>query len=200
MLSVSDGFSFGFSGRERSDGAITCLALEIVSMILHHAVYGLTESRFYAMVLLVWIGAMLIWLAATVLRGRRESFAYGALVSGVASVALLFVLNPDALVARTNLARLSSSSVPARFDVAYATTLSADAVPVVIAAMPSLPRDVQCALAEDLLRRWPPDRVSSIRSWNWSSARASDAVRQHQAELRSMAASNPQCAAAPGVE
>lgn len=165
---------------------------------LYHAVYGLTESRFYAMVLLVWIGAMLIWLAATVLRGRRESFAYGTLVSGVASVALLFVLNPDALVARTNLARLSSSSAPARFDVAYATTLSADAVPVVIAALPSLPRDVQCAVAQELLERWPPDRISSMRSWNWSAARASHVVRQHQTELRSIVSANPVCDVSSG--
>jgi hypothetical protein len=167
---------------------------------LYHAVYGLTELRFYAMVLLLWIGAMLLWLAATVLRGRRESFAYGALVTGIATVALLFVLNPDALVARTNLARLSTSSVPARFDVAYATTLSADAVPVVIAAMPALPGDVQCALAENLLRRWPPDRVSTIHGWNWSTMRASHAVRQHEAELRSMAGSEAECAARSGVE
>lgn len=167
---------------------------------LYHAVYGLTELRFYAMVLLLWIGVMLIWLAATVLRGRRESFAYGALVTGVATAALLFILSPDALVARTNLARLSSSSGPARFDVTYATTLSADAVPAVIAALPSLPRHVQCPLADDLLQRWPPDRVSSIRTWNWSAARASKAVRQHEATLRAMVAADPACAASYGGE
>jgi hypothetical protein len=29
------------------------------------------------MVPLIWIGAMRFWLAATVLRGRRDSFAFG---------------------------------------------------------------------------------------------------------------------------
>jgi hypothetical protein len=162
---------------------------------LYHASYGLTESRFYALALLVWIGAMLIWLAATVLRGRRGPFAFGALVAGFAAVALLFVVDPDAIVARTNVARMSSGDVSVRFDVAYATSLSADAVPVLIDGLSALPRDVQCPLARHMLRRWPPDRDRSIRSWNWSAARASDAVREHEARLRSMVGPDQECAA-----
>ena len=161
---------------------------------LYHASYGLTESRFYAMVLLIWIGAMLFWLAATVLRGRRDSFAIGTLASGLATLALLFVINPDAVIARTNVARMASDT-PVRFDVAYATSLSADAVPVLIEALPALPRDVQCPLARHMLRRWPPDRDRSIRNSNWSAARASDAVREHEARLRSMVGPDQECAA-----
>jgi hypothetical protein len=165
---------------------------------LYHASFGLTESRFYAMVLLIWIGAMLLWLAATVLRGRRDSFAIGTLASGLATVSLLFIVNPDAVIARANVARMASADAPVRFDVAYATSLSADAVPVLIDALPALPRDVQCPLARHMLRRWPPDRDRSIRSWNWSAARASDAVREHEAQLRSMVGPDQECAA-PGV-
>lgn len=176
--------------------AITVSALQ--RLRLYHASYGLTESRFYAMVLLIWIGAMLFWLAATVLRGRRDSFAIGALASGLATVALLFVINPDAVIARANVARMASADAPVRFDVAYATSLSADAVPVLIDALPALPRDVQCPLARHMLRRWPPDRDRSIRSWNWSAARASDAVREHEARLRSMVGPDQECAA-PGA-
>jgi hypothetical protein len=162
---------------------------------LYHASYGLTESRLYAMVLLIWIGAMLFWLAATVLRGRRGSFAAGTLTSGLATVALLFVINPDAVVARVNVARMASADPPVRFDVAYATSLSADAVPVLIDALPALPPDVQCPLARHMLRRWPPDRDRSIRNWNWSATRASGAVREHEARLRSMVGPDQECAA-----
>ena len=171
--------------------AITASALQ--RLRLYHASYGLTEARFYAMVLLIWIGAMLLWLAATVLRGRRDSFAFGALASGLATIALLFAINPDAVIARTNVARMSADA-PERFDVAYATSLSADAVPVLIEALPALPRDVQCPLARHMLRRWRPDRQRSIRSWNWSAARASDAVRDHEARLRSMVGADQKCA------
>ena len=175
--------------------AITASALQ--RLRLYHASYGLTESRFYAMVLLIWIGAMLLWLAATVLRGRRDLFAFGALASGLATVALLFVINPDAIVARANVARMTTADAPVRFDVAYATSLSADAVPVMIGALPALPNDVQCPLARHMLRRWPPDRDRTIRSWNWSAARASDAVREHEAQLRSMVGPDLKCAARP---
>jgi hypothetical protein len=176
--------------------AITASALQ--RLRLYHASYGLTESRLYAMVLLIWIGAMLFWLAATVLRGRRDSFAFGTLASGLATVALLFVVNPDAIVARANVARMASPDAPVRFDVAYATSLSADAVPVLIDALSALPRDVQCPLARHMLRRWPPNRERSLRSWSWSAARASAAVREQAARLRAMVGPDRQCAAAGG--
>jgi hypothetical protein len=180
-------------------GLVLAIAASALQRLrLYHASYGLTESRFYAMVLLIWIGAMLFWLAATVLRGRRDSFAFGMMASGLATVALLFVIDPDAVIARANVARMVSADAPVRFDVAYATSLSADAVPALIDALPALPRDVQCPLARHMLRRWPPDRDRSMRSWNWSAARASDAVREHEAQLRSMIGPDQECAA-PGA-
>ena len=163
---------------------------------LYYASYGLTESRFYAMVLLLWVGAILFWLAATVLRGRRDLFGCGALVSGLGTVALLFVVNPDGIVARANVARMALADSPVRFDVAYATSLSADAVPVLIDGLATLPGDVQCPLARHMLRQWAPDRGHSIRSWNWSASRARDAVREHEASLRSMVGPGQECAPA----
>jgi hypothetical protein len=141
---------------------------------------------------------MLLWLAATVLRARRDVFAFGALAAGLSTVALLFVVNPDAIVARTNVTRMASANASVRFDVAYATSLSADAVPVLIDALPALPADVQCPLARHLLRRWPPERERSLRSWNWSAARASDTVREHEARLRAMVGPDQKCAT-PGA-
>jgi len=162
---------------------------------LYYASYGLTDSRFYALVLLIWIGAMLFWLAATVLRSRRHLFAVGTLVSGLATIALLFAVNPEAVVARANVARLASPAATVRFDAAYATSMSADAVPVLMDALPTLPRDAQCAVAQHLLRRWPPGRDRSIRGWNWSAARAAHLVREHEVQLRSMAGPDQQCVA-----
>ena len=175
--------------------AITASAFQ--RLRLYYESYGLTDSRLYAMVLLIWVGAMLLWLAATVLRGCRDSFAFGALTSGLATVAVLFVINPDAIIARTNVARIASADAP-KFDVVYATSLSADAAPVLIDALPALPREMQCPLARHLLRRWGPDREQPIRAWNWSAFRARDVVREHQAQLRSMVGPGEECAGPGG--
>ena len=61
-----------------------------------------------------------------------------------------------------------------------------DAVPMLIDALPALPPDVQCPLARHMLELWSPDSERSIRSWNWSAAMASNAVREHEASLLSM--------------
>jgi hypothetical protein len=172
--------------------AITASALQ--RLRLYHASYGLTESRFYALVLLIWMGVMLLWLAATVLRGRRSSFAFGALASGLVTVALLLVVNPAAVVARTNVARITTGA-PLRFDIAYANSLSADAVPVLIDALPLLSPEERCPLARNMLRRWPPGRAASLRTWNWAASGASNAVREHEAALRSMVGPDLTCAA-----
>jgi hypothetical protein len=194
--------------RQGRDGIVFCvlagvqiaLVLAIAAsafqrLRLYHDSYGVTDSRFYAMVLLIWIGAMLLWFAATVLRGQRRSFAFGALISGVSTVALLFVVNPDAIIARTNVERIASAEAPVRFDVTYATTLSADAVPVLIDALAGLPQDVQCPLARHMLQRWAPDQESSIRNWSWSAARARALVREHESRLRSMVGPAQRCPA-----
>ena len=177
---------------------LAIMASALQRLRLYHASYGLTQSRFYAMVLLMWLGAMLVWLGTTVLRGRRDSFAFGALVSGLATIAVLFAVNPDAIIARTNVARMASADAPRRFDVAYATSLSADAVPVLLDALSALPSDVQCPFARHMLRRWSQDRYRSIRTWNWSAARASDALRTHEGQLRSLVGPRQDCAA-PGA-
>jgi len=49
--------------------------------------------------------------------------------------------------------------------------------------------------ARRLLRRWPPDRERSMRSWNWSVDEATDVVRAHEAELRQMVGPNQRCEA-----
>jgi hypothetical protein len=75
----------------------------------------------------------------------RRRFAFGALVSGLALVVVLNLLNPDALIARTNLDR-AVAGVGQPLDARYLTrTLSADAVPTLLAGLERLP-----SLAEGL--------------------------------------------------
>ncbi len=96
---------------------LAILASALFRMRLYQQEFGLTELRFYTTAFMVWLGVVLVWLAVTVLRvldptgdnlGRRR-FAFGALVTGLALVVALDLINPDALIARTNLARAAAS-------------------------------------------------------------------------------------------
>jgi hypothetical protein len=142
------------------------LASAMLRMRLYVSAYGLTEQRLYATAIMLWLGAVFVVFAVTVLRGHRERFASAALLAGVAGVLLLNLANPDAIIARTDLARAGG---PGQFDPAYVGTLSADAIPAIAAALPALPVPAQCALRAALRHRWRESEGSSA----WTLSRAS---------------------------
>jgi hypothetical protein len=166
--------------------AIAISALQ--RMRIYTAVYGLTEQRFYATAMLLLICLVLLWFAATVLRNRRQSFAIGTLASSFLVGATLIFVNPDAVIARTNIERALSRTTTPTLDVVYATSLSADAVPVLIERLPQLEPAAQCGIAKRLLKRWPPRPGLSFRDWNWSVARAKQLIGRHERELTAAAA------------
>lgn len=168
----------------------------------YQVAYGLTQSRFYGAAFLGWLTLVSVVFATTVLRGRRERFAFPALASGFAFVALLFALNPDARIARANLMRAGAGTEtppveqqanptdregPGGVDVEYLGSLSADAVPTLLEALPDLPVGARCTLAAELVRRWGPMPEVDWRSWNGSEARARRRVAAESPRLRSMA-------------
>ncbi len=69
------------------------------------------------------------------LRARRDRFAFGALLAGFAGILAINVMNPDALIASTNIDRMEHGK---RFDAYYLATLSADAVPVLVESLPEI--------------------------------------------------------------
>jgi hypothetical protein len=79
-------------------------------MYLYQQQFGLTELRLYTTVFMVWISVVLLWFVLTVLRARRDRFAFGALLTGFAAIFAINAMNPDALIADTNLAGLWPSS------------------------------------------------------------------------------------------
>lgn len=144
-------------------------------MRLYQAAYGLTELRLYTTAFMGWLGLVLAWFAATVLRGRARRFPRGAVMSGFAVVAALNVLNPDALIARTNLARAERTG---KLDTVYLSRLSADAAPAVARGLGRLemaPLDA-CVLREDLRDALKSRR--DWRGWNWARSRAAATARR----------------------
>ena len=159
------------------------MASAIQRMRLYQAEYGLTEQRLYATAFMGWLVLVFLWFAITVLSGRRERFAFGAMVAGFLLVIVLHALDPDALIARTNLARAKAGRP---FDAHYATRLSADAVPELVAALPDLSSQDRCAVASGILKRWALPQPSDWRAWSWSRARARQVVRGNEASLKAV--------------
>jgi len=151
------------------------VALELVVALsalqrlrIYEQQYGLTELRIYAIGVVGWLVCVFLWASVTILRARVRRFAVGAVVAGFAATAALNVLNPDALIARTNLTR-------PHVDIAYLARLSDDAVPTLVARTPALSDP---ALRAELRRRLASRRVGNTdwRSWNASRAAARAAL------------------------
>jgi len=149
-------------------------------MHLYQAEYGMSEQRLYPTAFMGWLAVVFVWFALTVLRGQRQRFGFGAMVAGFLLIAVLHLLNPDALIARTNLARVRDGHT---FDAHYAATLSGDAVPELVAGLPDLNPKDRCTLARGLIERWPAADSTDWRSWNLVRARAWRAVSENQAAL-----------------
>jgi hypothetical protein len=147
------------------------LASAAVRMALYTNEYGLTEDRFYASAMMTWLVPLLGWFALTVLRDRPERFMGGALVSAWGTWAALVALNPDATIARTNVARIAEGRP---FDAGYVTFLSLDAAPTLVAALPRMPEAEACAVRRSLRIKAANDQVdvASARDWRtWTVAR-----------------------------
>lgn len=136
-------------------------------MELYRDEFGLTRLRFFTTAFMIWLAVLLVWMAVTVLTGRRERFAGGALTSAVAAVVVLHFINPDAIIVRTNLARATAGQ--RAFDYQYVMRLSDDA-------------------AEEMARAgltafFHPPRPTGWRTWNASRARANELrVEGHAAQ------------------
>lgn len=158
-------------------------------MRLYQDAYGLTELRLYTTAFMLWLGVVFGWFAWTVLRGKRERFAWGALTMALEAIVILHVVNPDATIVRVNASRADAAL---RFDGSYAASLSADAVPPLLAALPGVRPELRCLAATQLQARWR-DADADWRSWSLARARARSQVARRTDELRGM----ERCPAAP---
>ena len=155
------------------------MASALARMRLYQNEYGLTELRLYTTAFMGWLGVVFLWFLLTVLRGQRERFAFGAAAAAFCLIAALHIINPDAAIVRSNLAHAQKGHA---FDADYAVSLSADAVPLLLAAWPTLPAAAQTSVADVLLPRWPAEALD-WRSWSWGRALALHAVQSRRRQL-----------------
>ncbi len=114
--------------------AIGLVAVALRRMALYDAAFGLTMLRLFVVGVTIWLGAVLIFMAARNLglgSNRDWLLAAGAgaavVLLGVANIA-----NPEAAVVRHNVARADQG---AEVDISYLATLSDDAAPALVEAL-----------------------------------------------------------------
>jgi hypothetical protein len=157
-------------------------------MRIYQNEFGLTELRLYTTAFMGWLAVVFLWFAATVLRGKREHFAFGALVVGFGMIATLHFLNPDAFIVRMNIARAQAGR---RFDTSYAVSLSADAVPALVIALPKLSQAARQEVANHLLAQWSPPGYSDWRAGSWSRRKAWQVTAENLPRLLRWKAGQP---------
>lgn len=138
---------------------------------LYTAAYGLTEPRLYAAAILVWLALVTLWFGLSVLPGYRPRFVGGAVVAALAVLLGLHALNPDAFIARHNLARAREGL---KFDVHHFLHLGADATPVILRELSALPAADQAKFRETFERRFH-GAPSDWRTWNFARSTARQA-------------------------
>ena len=179
----------GAPGRRRFVALASALTLILIAILasaarrmsLYVDTYGLTELRLYSLAFMVWLALVCLIFMATVLAAARRRLALGSLVSAAVVIVALVLLNPDGAIVRYNAGRAGKE-----FDASYAGSLSADAVPSLLAVLPRVDTVSRCRIAATLLKRWGHTAESDWRTWSLSRWRAHRALATSHGRLESI--------------
>jgi hypothetical protein len=150
------------------------LASAFQRLLLYEAAYGYTQLRLYSHVFMVWLGATFIWSLLT-LWLRPNRFAVGAFLATLSFLITLNVVNPDAFIAGQNLTRYQTTG---KLDTPYLTTLSDDAIPILVQVVNQVSNNDQQILSNHLhnrlgrmqentnWQRWPSFHLARWRAYN----------------------------------
>jgi hypothetical protein len=150
----------------------------VVRLHLYVSAFGLTVDRFYAAAGLLYLALMFGWFAWTALRGQAARFVFGAAMLALGWLGTLHAINPDAFIARYNLARADGPA----FDAKYVAQLSSDAAPELVMALERFGGDASpasCAIAARL-DTW----LAAPRDWRTWNLAATRAGRMSRSALR----------------
>jgi hypothetical protein len=143
---------------------LVILASSLQRLMLYETAYGFSQLRTVTHVFIFWLAALVV--TAAVLEGiqQRGRFALALLVAAVGFSASLVLLNVDGFTARRNIERAVQGE---EFDAAYLTTLTGDAVPVLVSSYkdPSLPASIHDGLGIALACRELDLQDSTTLPW-----------------------------------
>jgi hypothetical protein len=147
---------------------LVVVASAISRMWLYQQAYGFTVLRLLVLTCELWLGVGFLLALVAVLRLRPAGLSRPMVAVGMLALLGLAVLDPERFVAEHNVARWIDTG---RLDTSYLSTLSADAVPALVA----LPEPLRsCTLVDVAAGLAEPD---DWRSSNRSRAAARDVLR-----------------------
>jgi len=157
-------------------GLLSALTLVIVAsalsrMAAYEQAYGFTRQRLLVAAGELWLGAIFLFILVAGIRLRGRWVPQAALAAAVAALLALVILNPDAFIARHNIARFAQTG---RIDVDYLSTLSADAVP----ALQSLPEPYRSCVLDAINDELAGGRPDTWFQWNLGRSKARTQLHQ----------------------
>ncbi len=164
---------------------IVVLASAALRLQLYQDAYGWTELRLYVAVSIAAMAVTLAVLAAFLASDRTRWLGHAMVAIGLVSLIVLNLLAPAAFVAERNLARvIDPTLVPpdgeASLDADYLGVLPDDAIPALVAALPTLPAQERERILRLLYeRRFELSREAAYASpfaWNLGRERAKAAL------------------------
>ena len=192
LLGLNRQFQSDDQSHKKYFNVLACIQVGLLLLILISAgqrmslyifSFGWTQLRLYSSAFMVWMTFVLVWFVWNVLRENINRFTSGAVYAGFVMTLGLFIANPDAMIVRSNLARMEAGKP---FDFVYNASLSADAVPALLDALPRLSLSEQVFISEELLRRWGNETGEPWISWNGSRARARQLVLASSSSLHEL--------------
>jgi hypothetical protein len=161
------------------------LVSAMLRLRLYQDAYGWTELRLYVLTTIVSLAAGLALMTALTITGRMRWLGHGLAVVAVVVLVGLNLLAPSAFVAERNVERVVDPTLVAPgghagLDAAYLGVLPDDAVPILVAALPSLPprerRDVLRLLEQKKSVLTSNPAYVGLPAWNLGRERARAAL------------------------
>ncbi|MDQ8174878.1 MAG: DUF4173 domain-containing protein [Gemmatimonadota bacterium] len=182
---------FGIIGGVLVVEVAALLLSAVARMRLYIGEFGLTGDRFFAIAIMALVAAALAVVLTTLPRGQSARFAPRMLGVTIGWVALLNVVNPGAIIVRTNLTRAEAGKA---FDVPYHANLSGDALAVFITEAGRLPAPTCAALSTALGAHWTQRVAESSGDWR------SESLSSRRAREWYAAGATLPCRAAVGAQ
>jgi hypothetical protein len=109
---------------------LVIMASAFIRLNIYEHAYGFTLLRILVQAFIIWLAGVFLWLSyKLIFKIQEHTFIFGIFLSVITFFIFFNLINPDALVARKNIAQFAQTG---NLDTNYLSDLSADAIPTLL--------------------------------------------------------------------